>query len=91
MRFTFIAIAGPALLFFTAGVQGESKPSREANPAYPMRPVRIIAASPATTGDLLARHLAQRLNERWGQPVIVENRAGAGAGQAWRRASVAGH
>ena len=78
MRFTFIAIAGSALLF-TAGVQGESKPSRDANPTYPTRPVRIIAASPATTGDLLARHLAQRLNERWGQPVIVENRAGAGA------------
>jgi tripartite-type tricarboxylate transporter receptor subunit TctC len=47
--------------------------------AYPTKPVRIIAASPATTGDLLARYLAQQLNERWGQPVVVENRAGAGA------------
>jgi tripartite-type tricarboxylate transporter receptor subunit TctC len=47
--------------------------------AFPVKPVRIITASPATTGDLLARQLAQQLAERWGQPVIVENRAG-GAG-----------
>lgn len=47
--------------------------------AYPTKPVRIIAATPGTTGDLLARYLAQRLNERWGQPVVVENRPGAGA------------
>lgn len=47
--------------------------------AFPVKPVRIIAASSATTGDLLARQLAHQLAERWGQPVIVENRAG-GAG-----------
>ena len=46
---------------------------------YPSKPVRIIAASTGTSGDLLARYLGQRLNERWGQPVIVENRTGAGA------------
>ncbi len=46
---------------------------------YPTRPVRIIAASTGTTGDLLARYLGERLNERWGQPVVVENRSGAGA------------
>ena len=47
--------------------------------AYPTKPVRIIAATPGTTGDLLARYLGQRLNERWGQAVVVENRPGAGA------------
>lgn len=47
--------------------------------SFPVKPVHMIAASPATTGDLLARQLAQQLAERWGQPVIVENRAG-GAG-----------
>ena len=46
---------------------------------YPAKPVRIIAATAGTTGDLLARHLGQRLNERWGQPVVIENRSGAGA------------
>lgn len=46
--------------------------------AYPSKPVRIIAASPATSGDLLARQLALKLGEKWQQMVIVENRAGAG-------------
>ena len=46
---------------------------------YPTKPVRVIAASAGTTGDLLARHLAQQLTERWGKQVIVENRSGAGA------------
>jgi tripartite-type tricarboxylate transporter receptor subunit TctC len=46
---------------------------------YPTKPVRIIAASAGSTGDLLARHLALQLTERWGKQVIVENRSGAGA------------
>jgi tripartite-type tricarboxylate transporter receptor subunit TctC len=46
---------------------------------YPNKPVRIIAASTGTSGDLLARYLGQRLSERWGQPVVIENRSGAGA------------
>jgi tripartite-type tricarboxylate transporter receptor subunit TctC len=41
--------------------------------------VRIIAASTGTSGDLLARQLAQKLTENWRQMVIVENRAGAGS------------
>jgi tripartite-type tricarboxylate transporter receptor subunit TctC len=51
----------------------------QAADTFPAKPVRIITASPSTTGDLLARQLAQQLADRWGQPVIVENRAG-GAG-----------
>jgi tripartite-type tricarboxylate transporter receptor subunit TctC len=47
--------------------------------AYPTKPVRIIAASTGTSGDLLARYLGQRLSEHWGQPVVIENRSGAGA------------
>ncbi len=47
--------------------------------SYPTKPVRIIAASTGTSGDLLARYLGQRLAERWGQPVVVENRTGAGS------------
>jgi tripartite-type tricarboxylate transporter receptor subunit TctC len=46
--------------------------------AFPARPVRIIAPfPPASVVDVLARPIAQRMNEAWGQPVIVDNRVGA--------------
>jgi len=47
---------------------------------YPNRPVRIIAQfTPGTSTDILARIVAQRMSEHWGQQVIVDNRPGAGA------------
>jgi tripartite-type tricarboxylate transporter receptor subunit TctC len=45
---------------------------------YPVRPIRIIVAyTPAGTTDILARVIGQKMNETWGQPVIVDNRPGA--------------
>src|SRR6185503_2696557 len=45
---------------------------------WPTRPVRIIVPFPAGgVADLAPRVVGQKLSEKWGQPVIVENKAGA--------------
>lgn len=44
---------------------------------YPAKPVRIITAGAGTFHDVVTRQLGQRLSERWGQPVVVENQPGA--------------
>lgn len=44
---------------------------------YPNRPIRFIAPIPAGgSTDVLTRDIARRLQERWGQPTVVENKAG---------------
>ena len=44
---------------------------------YPTKPVRVIASSAAGgISDIFMRTLGEELQRRWGQPVIIENRAG---------------
>lgn len=48
--------------------------------SYPDRPIKLVVGfPPGGGGDVLARMLAVELNEAWKQPVVVDNRPGAGA------------
>jgi tripartite-type tricarboxylate transporter receptor subunit TctC len=62
---------------------------------YPTKPVRLISAyAPGGGNDTVARAVAQRLTEAWGQQVIVDNRPGGNnivAGEALLRSSPDGH
>lgn len=57
--------------------------STSAYAQYPSRPVHVVVTFlPGGSADTLARIVATKLSAAWGQPVIVENRAGAG-GKYW--------
>src|SRR5215469_9853167 len=46
---------------------------------YPANPVKLVVPFPAGgPADALGRILGEKLSQRWGQPVIIENRSGAG-------------
>lgn len=64
-------LAGLALALGATGVLAQG--------AYPNRPIKIIVPiSPGSATDLLVRAVAERMQIRMGQTVVIENRAGAG-------------
>ena len=53
--------------------------SQAAAQGFPNKPVRlIIAFTPGSSTDIIGRAVAAKLQEMWGQPVVAENRTGAG-------------
>ena len=64
-----------------AGLAAAAFPLREALAAYPERPIRWIVGYAAGGGtDILARLIAANISARLGQPIVIENRPGAGNG-----------
>jgi len=65
-------------LVFVVGLVAALGGSAVLGETYPSKPVHLIVTyPPAGSSDLMARILAQKLSELWGQPVIVENKPGA--------------
>ncbi len=64
---------------FVCALTAAAMPSRLLAQTYPVKPIRLINGFPAGGGtDMMARLLVPRIIETVGQPVIIENRTGAG-------------
>jgi tripartite-type tricarboxylate transporter receptor subunit TctC len=71
-----VLVSGVAIAAVLAPATSLSQP-------YPTRPVRLLVAfSPGSQTDILARLIAPKMSENWGQQVIVDNRPGAAGGIA---------
>jgi tripartite-type tricarboxylate transporter receptor subunit TctC len=74
MRLLARSVITGVLLALTA-IAAVAQPASDA--AFPNRPVKLIVPfPPGGPTDLMARVFGQKLSEQWGQPVVIENRAG---------------
>jgi len=73
------ASAAAALAFAALAFPAQSASSLLTQGTYPTKPIRLIVAfPPGGSTDIIARLVGQRLSERLGQQVIIDNRGGAG-------------
>ena len=74
---TFATAIATGVAFAAAPVYAQAQQNLEAGRGFPSKPVRVVVPNPAgSQGDALARMIAQKLSESWGQPVVVDNRTG---------------
>jgi tripartite-type tricarboxylate transporter receptor subunit TctC len=59
-------------------VQATGVLAQDAAANFPSKPIRIMGQGQGSTADYLSRFLGQRLQEKWGQAVVVDSRSGAG-------------
>jgi len=77
MRTYLALIAGASLALLASPVLVQPVAAQQG--AYPNHPVRVVVSVPAGGGvDTVTRIFSEQLRQRWGQPVVIENRAGAG-------------
>lgn len=68
----------PVLVLFVSLLAAILSANQASAQGYPVKPIRVLVGfSPGGTTDILARELAARFQESWGQSVIVDNRPGA--------------
>jgi tripartite-type tricarboxylate transporter receptor subunit TctC len=65
-------------LFFLAASFATEALAQDPAANFPSKAIRIYGQGTGSTADYLSRYVAQKLQERWGQPVIVDSTAGAG-------------
>ena len=70
-----MALSAVAMTSIVASVEAAT-PASDA--PYPVKPIRIVVPYSAGGGDIIARQIGNKLTEAWGQPVVIENRAGGG-------------
>lgn len=69
-RQTFLRGVAAALIATSGVAQAQQK--------FPSKPIRLVGPAAGNAADTLARMIGPRMSETWKQPVVVENRAGAG-------------
>ena len=79
MKLNLAPAAFPAALLYAAFTCACMLHPAQAQTNYPSRPIRMIVPfAPGGGTDIMARAIAVRYTETWGQPVVVDNRAGGG-------------